>query len=191
MGGSPLANAGSFLISVAFGFYMLVVLLRFLFQYFRVDFYNPVSRFVVTLTDPVLRPLRRRLPGWRGLDVASLVLLLVLSVLEQWLLLLVHGFGGGPLGLLVLGLVGVLRLLLNLYFWAILIQVVISWVNPGLHNPVTHILYRLVEPVLEPARRLLPPISGIDLSPVLVLLLIQLTKILLIVPLLSLGARLL
>ncbi len=191
MGGSPLANAGSFLVSVVFGFYMLVVLLRFLFQYFRVDFHNPVSRFVVTLTDPVLRPLRRRLPGWRGLDTASLVLLLVLSVLEQWLLLLVHGFGGGPVGLLVLGLVGVLQLLLNLYFWAILIQVVISWVNPGLHNPVTHILYRLVEPVLEPARRLLPPISGIDLSPVLVLLLIQLTRILLITPLLSLGARLL
>lgn len=192
-GGPYITNAAQFLIGTLFGLYILAVMLRFLLQLVRADFYNPVSQFLVKITNPPLRPLRRVVPGWQGLDVAALLLLIALQMAE---LALLAGLDPRPVpmpalsGLLVLSLAELLRLLLNIYFITILIQVVLSWVNPGQYNPAVNLLTQLNEPVMQPARRLLPPMGGLDLSPIVVLIALQLARILLVQPLTDLGYQL-
>ncbi len=187
MGGSYAGNAGIFLIQTLFGLYTGAVMLRFLLAIVRADFYNPVSQFLVKVTNPPLLPLRRIIPGVMGVDMASIVLLIALQATKLSLIAAVQGFGIQPLGLLVLTLAGLLTLLLNIYFFAILIQVILSWVSPGNYNPAVALIHRLNEPLLGRARRILPPISGFDLSPILVLVGLQLLEILLIAPIQDLG----
>jgi len=183
MGGSYLTNPVVFLIQTLFGLYILVVMLRFLLQLIRADFYNPVSQFVVKVTAPPLRPLRRLIPGFAGLDVSALVLAWLLKSLELALVVMLLGAGGGPLGSLLWAIPELVDLVLNIFLFAILIQVVLSWISPGTYNPAAKLLYSLTEPLLKPARRLLPPISGLDLSPMLVMIGLVLLKMLLLPPL--------
>ncbi len=187
MGNPYAANAAVFLIKIVFGLYLVAVLLRFLLGWSRADFYNPVSQFLVRVTNPLLVPLRRVIPPLGRVDLASVLLLLGLSMLEFWLVNLVQGLSAAPAGLAVLAFASLLDLTLRIYLISILIQVVLSWLNPGAYSPVTALLYSLNEPLLAPARRLLPPISGLDLSPLLVLVALQLASILLIAPLRDLG----
>ena len=185
--GGYFGNAAVFLIQTAFGLYILAVLLRFLLQWVRADFYNPVSQFLVKMTTPLLRPLRRVIPGFGGIDFASVVLMLALQLIE---LLLVTQLLGQPLsvgGLMVLAVAELLSLLIKVFLFSILIQVILSWVRPGDHSPVSLLLYQLNEPLLAPARRIIPAISGLDLSPVLVLVLLQLSLMLLVAPLQDFG----
>lgn len=185
--GGYFGNAAVFLIQTVFGLYILAVLLRFLLQWVRADFYNPVSQFLVKMTTPLLRPLRRVIPGFGGIDFASVVLMLALQLIE---LVLVTQLLGQPLsvgGLMVLAVAGLLSLLIKIFLFSILIQVILSWVRPGDHSPVSLLLYQLNEPLLAPARRIIPAISGLDLSPVLVLVLLQLSLMLLVAPLQDFG----
>ncbi len=191
MGTPYISDAGEFLLQTAFGLYVLAVMLRFLLQWVRADFYNPVSQFLVKITNPPLKPLRRFIPGYGGIDLASVVLLLFLKMLEWFLLLWLKGVPGSPGGIFFLAIADLLSLAINVFLVAILIQVILSWVSPGVHNPVTSLLWRLNEPLLGPARRLLPPISGLDLSPIVVLILLQLLKILLVAPIRDVGKMLL
>ncbi len=186
--GSPYAtNAAVFLIKIVFGLYLVAILLRFLLGWSRADFYNPVSQFLVRVTNPLLVPLRRVIPPLGRVDLASVLLLLGLSMLEFWLVGLARGLSVAPAGLAVLAFASLLDLTLRLYLISILIQVVLSWLNPGAYNPVAALLYSLNEPLLAPARRLLPSIGGLDLSPLLVLIALQLASILLVAPLRDLG----
>lgn len=190
--GAPYAeSAGIFLISTLFDLYIMAVMLRFLLQAVRADFYNPVSQFLVKITNPLLKPLRRVIPGMLGLDMAAVALMLVLAVIELALIQLLAGMSPGLAGIAVLAIGKVISTLLDLYFFTILIQVVLSWVNPGSHNPVVGLLYAVNEPILKRARRLLPPISGFDLSPILVLIAMKLLEILLVAPINDLGRVLL
>jgi YggT family protein len=185
--GGYFGNAAVFLIQTAFGLYILAVLLRFLLQWVRADFYNPVSQFLVKITTPLLRPLRRAIPGFGGIDFASVVLMLALQLIE---LVLVTQLLGQPLsvgGLMVLAVAELLSLLIKVFLFSILIQVILSWVRPGDHSPVSLLLYQLNEPLLAPARRIIPTISGLDLSPILVLVLLQLSLMLLVAPLRDFG----
>ena len=186
--GNPAADAGQYLISTIFGIYILIVALRFLLQWVRADFYNPVSQFIVKATNPPLRFLRRWIPGYKGIDFPSILLMLVLQMIEVSLLSLI-GLGRIPSfpGLLLLGFAEILQLIIYIFFFSIIIQIILSWVNPGAYNPATVILYKLNEPLLRPARRLIPPLSGLDFSPMVVLILLQLVIILFIRPLIVLG----
>lgn len=183
MPNSYLLTPIEFIITTLFSLYIMVVMVRFLLQLVRADFYNPVSQFVVKLTTPALRPLRRIIPGWGGIDFAALVLMLALQLLSLALVLLLRGHGVPLVTLLFWSLAELIALALNIYIGAILIQVIISWVNPGAYNPVLSLLYNLTAPLLRPARRLLPPLSGFDLSPLLVLLALQVAKMLILPPL--------
>ena len=187
MGGSYAGNAGIFLIQTLFGLYAGAVMLRLLLAMVRADFYTPVSQFLVKVTNPPLLPLRRVIPGFMGIDMASVVLLIALEATKLLLIGAVQGFGIPPLGLAVLTLAEILALLLNIYFFTILVQVILSWVSPGGHNPAVALLYSLNEPLLGRARRILPPMSGFDLSPILVLIGLQLLEFLLIAPIHDLG----
>lgn len=157
-----------FLIQTLFGFYILAVMLRFLLQCVRADFYNPLVQFLVRITNPPLLPLRRIVPGYRGLDLAAVVLALVLQFIEVTLLntLSIQPVGVG--GLLMLTVLELLKLLINIYLWGVIIQAVMSWFNPDPYHPAARVLAQLTAPVLRPARRIVPPISGVDLSPMLV-----------------------
>jgi YggT family protein len=188
MGGQYVSNAGMFLIQTIIGLYILIVLLRFLFQVVRADFYNPISQTLVKLTNPPLLPLRRVIPGWGGIDLASILLLVALQVLEYVLIGLLPRFSiPAPAGLLLMSVVDLLALTLNVYFFSILIQVIISWINPQSYNPVVSLLHQLNEPILGRARRLIPPFSGLDLSPIIVFIGIKLIEYLLIMPLKDLA----
>lgn len=187
MGGSYAGNAGTFLIQTLFGLYAGAVMLRLLLAMVRADFYNPVSQFLVKVTNPPLLPLRRLIPGFMGIDMAGVVLLIALEATKLLLIGAIQGFGIPPLGLAVLTLAEILALLLNIYFFTILVQVILSWVSPGGHNPAVALLYSLNEPLLGRARRILPPMSGFDLSPILVLIGLQLLEFLLIAPIRDLG----
>ena len=182
MGGQYVGNAATFLIDTLFGLYLLIVMLRFLLQTLRADFYNPISQFLAKVTQPALRPMRRFIPGVAGIDTSSLVLLMVIQTVQVWLTTAILGIPAAALGVIVFAVAELLKLLVNVFFWAVFIQIVISWVNPGLHNPVTSLLSTLSEPLLRPARRMLPPMSGFDLSPIPVMIGLQLSLILLVDP---------
>ena len=161
-------TATIFLIQTVFGFYILAVMLRFLLQGVRADFYNPLVQFLVRITNPPLLPLRRIIPGYRGLDLASVALAFALQLVEVLLVTLLFGRPLGVGGLLLLTVMELLKLLINIYLWGVIIQVVLSWVNPDPYHPAARVLAQLTAPLLRPARRWLPPISGVDLSPMLV-----------------------
>lgn len=180
-------NAIIFLIETIFGLYILAVMLRVLLQVVRADFYNPVSQFLVKVTNPPLIPLRRIIPGFGGIDFPAIVLMLIIQLVEVLLIVLVQSVSPAFSGLVILAIAKLLFLLSNVFLFAILIQVVISWVNPGAYNPVVSLLYSLNEPLLSRARRILPPISGFDLSPIIVLIFLQLIKMLLIQPIYDVG----
>jgi YggT family protein len=171
-----LTDAASLIVQVVFGLYILAVLLRFVMQLTRADFYNPIAQFVVTLTNPPLKPLRRLIPGLFGIDVASLLLLFALQYLEIATLLWIRGVAADPLALLLPTVIELVRLTIYVFLFAILIRVVLSWVSPyGLHqNPAGSLLISLSEPLLRPARRWIPAMGGLDLSPIAVLVLLQL-----------------
>ncbi|MHB8453452.1 MAG: YggT family protein [Acidiferrobacterales bacterium] len=172
------AQAGAFLISTLFGMYILAVLLRFLLQVVRGDFYNPLAQFFVIVTNPLLLPLRRIIPGLGGVDVASLVLLAALEIAEQYLVARLHGFNITLLVLIVLSVSQLAELTLYIFLFTIVVRVILSWIAPYPRNPAMNLLVSLSEPLLRPARRTIPPIGGLDLSPIAVLILLQLAVML-------------
>ena len=191
MGGSYVGNAATFLIETVFFLYILIVMLRFLLQWTRANFYNPVSQFIVKATQPALGPLRRIIPGFGGVDLAAVVLMFALKLIELWLITSLLGVTPQIGGLAILSIAELLGLLVNVFIVSILIQVIVSWVNPGMSNPVMGLLHSLNEPLLAPARRLIPPISGFDLSPIAVFIILQLVSILAVAPLRDLARSML
>lgn len=183
-------NAFAFLINALVGLYLIAVLLRVLLQAVRADFYNPLCQFLVRATNPAIKPLRRVIPGFMGIDMAGVVLLLAVQTVE---LLLISWIAGPALhfpGILLLAVTELLRLLVYVYIFAIVIMAVLSWVNPDPANPVVPLLWRLTNPLLGPARRLLPSMGGIDISPMLVIILLLFLVRLLLDPLSQAAFRL-
>jgi len=176
---SFLADASALILEVVLGLYILSVLLRFLFQLSRADFYNPISQFLVALTNPLLKPLRRIIPGFFGIDLASLILLFALQLLEVYALSWLNGLAPDVLPLVLATVVSLVRLTLNVYFYAVLLRVILSWFMPyGMRqNSAGDLLVSLTEPLMRPARRLIPSVGGLDLSPIIVLMGLQLTQL--------------
>jgi len=174
------SSAGIYIIQTVFGIYAIIVLLRFLLQTARADFYNPASQFVVKATNPILIPLRRVIPGFGGIDIASLVLLFAINYIQIVLIALIYG--GLPNLAIVAGwaATGIVSLVLNFYFFAIIIQIILSWIAPQTHSPVLALLFQLTEPIMAPARKILPPMGGIDFSPILTFMMIQVLKMVLV-----------
>lgn len=167
-------QAVSFLVSTIGQLYITCYLLRFLMQWVRADFNNPLSQFIVAVTGPLIRPVRRVIPGWRGLDLATVLVALLLELVLTLVLITLSGIpvpAAGSLLLIVLR-----RLALNtirLFFFAVLVRAILSWVSTGGYNPIGAILHSLTEPLIGPVRRLIPPIGGLDLAPLFVLLGLQ------------------
>jgi YggT family protein len=167
-----------YLIQTLLSLYLIAMLLRFLLQLVRADFYNPISQFIVKVTNPLVVPVRKLVPGYAGLDIASLVLALLLQIIGIAAVFLI-GYGALPSpGLLFMGgVLGVIALLVKIYFFALLAMIILSWVAQGSNHPAIYLLFQITEPVMAPVRKLLPPMGGIDFSPILVFVLINVVQI--------------
>jgi YggT family protein len=167
-----------YLVQTLLSLYLVTMLLRFLLQLVRADFYNPISQFIVKVTNPLVIPLRKLVPGLGGIDLASLLLALLLQLAGIVVLLLINGLAPpGIFLLLVWSALGVLGLLVNIYFFALLAMIILSWVAAGSRHPAIYLLYQITEPVMAPFRRVLPAMGGLDFSPILVFILINIIQI--------------
>ena len=189
MGDSYLTQPAVFLVQVLFGLYAALVVLRFLLQLVRADFYNPLSQFIVRATKPLLNPLRRVIPGVSGMDIAALVLAWFVLTLEQLAILGLAGVGLQPLAAALLAIPELISLIINIFLFAILIQVIISWINPGSYNPAISLIHSLTEPMLGSVRRRMPAMGGLDLSPMVVMVGLVVLEMLLVPPLKDLIAQ--
>ena len=156
--------------------YLLIVLLRFILQLVRADFYNPLSQFIVRATQPLLRPMRRVIPSLLGLDMSSLLLAILIQLLLMvvTLTLMGYGVGGFLVQLLIWSILSITSLFLKVFFFALIISVIQSWVAPHSHNPAALLVNQLCEPLLAPFRRLLPNLGGLDISPIFAFITINL-----------------
>jgi YggT family protein len=167
-------NAVYFLVDSLLALALYVALLRLLMQWSRADFRNPVAQAVVKVTNPLIMPLRRVLPPINKVDTASVVAVIIVALADVALVNLVRGFGiPPPLLLLRDALFDIASSVLWLYFYAILLYAVLSMIAQGAYSPLQPLLSSLCEPVLRPIRRLIPPLAGLDLSPLWAGLLIQ------------------
>ena len=176
-----LNTAAVYVLQTLGSLYLLIVLLRFVLQLVRANFYNPLCQFIVKATQPLLKPLRRIIPSVFGLDMSSLVLaILVQLALMALTLLLTYGTTGNPLQLFIWSLIGVTALFLKVFFFALIISVILSWVAPGSHNPGAELVNQICEPALAPFRKILPNLGGLDLSPIFAFLALKLIDMLVI-----------
>lgn len=165
---SGFAEALIYIVQTLGSLYLLIVLLRFILQLVRADFYNPLSQFTVKATQPLLKPLRRVIPGFGGLDLASLALAILVQLVLMVLVILIAGANPAAVGLqlLVWAIIAVTSLFLKIFFFAMIISVILSWVAPGSYNPGAQLVNQICEPLLAPFRRLLPNLGGLDISPI-------------------------
>jgi len=174
-----IAQAIAFVLDALFHLFILAALVRFWMQAFRASARNPIAQFTMALTDWAVRPLRRVIPGLFNLDWASLVVAFAFELLLQFLLLLVMGASpnlDAASVLLFFAFVKLIRLSIYVFMGAIIVQAVLSWVNP--HHPVAPFFHALTRPFLKPFQRAVPPIGGVDITPVLVLIALQLVLML-------------
>ena len=171
-----LNDAAIFIIKTLGSLYLLIVLLRFILQLVRANFYNPLCQFIVKATQPLLKPLRRVIPSMFGLDMSSLVLALIVQMLLIAVILALKGFMVDWLLLVPWSLIALFSLFLNILFYAMIISVILSWVAPGSHNPGAELVAQITEPVLAPFRRIIPNLGGLDISPIFALIVIQLLQ---------------
>ena len=169
-------DAAIFIIQTLGSLYLLIVLMRFILQLVRANFYNPLCQFVVKATQPLLKPLRRIVPSMFGLDMSSLVLALLLQILLFVVILMLNGYQAFTVLLLPWGLIGIFSLFLKIIFWSMIISVILSWVAPGSRSPGAELVAQITEPVLAPFRRLIPNLGGLDISPIFAFIAIQLLQ---------------
>lgn len=163
------------------GLYLLAVLLRFLLQVARADFYNPLSQAVVRITDPAVRVFRSFIPGYRGIDFSSLILALVIEAIAIVVLISLYGGSVPSIGFVITwAFVGVVYFIINIYYFAIIASIIMSFVmlfsgnmNP---HPILQVIWQLTEPVMAPVRKIIPPMGGLDFSPIFIFIAIGLIQ---------------
>lgn len=166
-------DALNYAISFILEIVTFVFVARFLLQACRVDFYNPISQGLVKVTDPLLKPLRMVLPGYRNLDFAAfLAAVLTQIILIMALSAIQGGFFGNPVTIIAAGVLQVILLVIRIFWWSILIVIIAGWIAPGTYHPALALLNQITEPLLAPARRLLPSLGGLDFSPIIVFLIL-------------------
>lgn len=177
-------NALLFLVDTVLSLYIIVVLLRVILQLVHADFMNPVSQFVWQTTRAPVNLLRHVVPRWRNWDVPAIVFALILCyiLIQIDLALGAPGYGPQLLPSVAWAVLKLITLVCNLYFFTILIQAILSWVSPNQYSPATAILFTINEPLLRPVRGVIPTIGGLDLSPLVVIIVLEVISRLLPLP---------
>jgi YggT family protein len=172
-----MTEIGHLLVHTFFSLVMFVFLMRMILQLSKADFYNPISQFIVKYTNPVVLPMRRFVPSVGPVDTTSLLLAFLVQVLAIIVLFLMNGVMV-PVGSLVTwALIGVLSTFVTIYFYAVIGSIIMSWISQGNYHPAAALLMQITEPVMAPFRKLLPSMGGLDLSPILVFLAINVLEV--------------
>lgn len=164
----PIAEIFNYIIGSLLGVYSLLILLRFVFQLVKADYYNPISQGLVKMTAPVLNPMRRVIPGFMGLDIASLILAFIVNTLIIIVALLLSGqisISILPV-ILIIGAAKVVAAIFNIFIFALLVSIILSWVAPYTQHPAGVLIMQVAEFVLAPFRKIIPPMGGLDISPI-------------------------
>lgn len=169
-----LVQIGQFLVDVIGSFFVFILLARFHFQWLRVPFRNPIGEFMIAVTNWIVRPARRVVPPLAGLDLATLAAAWLLQALALTLLVAMAG-GGGSMLVFVASAFDLVRYSLYILVFAVIVQAVLSWVNP--HSPVQYLFDAMTRPFLRPIRRVLPLLGSVDLSPLVMLIILQIALI--------------
>jgi YggT family protein len=188
MGTSYMTNPVIFLIDTLVSLYILAVVLRFLLQWTRADFYNPVSQFLVKITHPPLKFLRRFVPSIGKIDTSSIVLALALQMIADFSILMLKGVMVSIPALVVLSFTQLVSLLINVFIFAVFARAILSWFDSGNYNSASSLLQSLTEPVLNMCRKVIPDLGGMDLSPLIALVALQLAKMMILPPLNELAS---
>ncbi len=179
-----IANILHLIVSSLMLLFLVIVVLRFLLQLVRADFYNPVSQGIVKVTMPLLKPLRKIIPGFLGIDMASVVLILLVQLLASAILCVVVGQIGlisNPFLLVAWGFVGALTIISSIFFWCMIISIIGSFIAPFSHHPLLMLANQIINPLAAPIRKVLPPLGGvIDISPIIILLGLKVVDMLII-----------
>lgn len=187
MDSTYMSNPIIFLTDSLFSLYILAVLLRFLLQWCGAPFYNPISQFLVKVTHPPLRILRRFIPPLGKIDTSSIVLVLIMQMLANFIILILKGITINIGALTILSITDLVSLLINIFIFSVFARALLSWLNPGVFNAASSILANLTEPLLDVCRKFIPDLGGIDLSPLAALLFLQLAKMVILPPLQELA----
>jgi YggT family protein len=188
MGSNYMTDPVIFLIDTIVSLYILAVVIRFLFQWVRADFYNPISQFLVKITHPPLKLLRRFIPSVGKIDTSSIVLALGIQMIADFSILMLKGVMVSIPSLVVLSFTQLVTLLLNVFIFAIFARAILSWFDPGNYNPASSLLQSITEPILSLCRKIIPDLGGIDLSPLAALVFLQLAKMMVLPPLNELAS---
>ena len=174
------SNVGVFLIDTLFSLYIGLIMIRFLLATSRANFYNPISQFIVQVTNPALIPLRKIIPATGKIDSASIVLILALKLIQLTLILLLQGHSAPFFQLLIIAIFQLLETLIYIYIIALIVQAVMSWINPGAYqtqNPLVGLLNSLTAPILRPLKQIVPNIGMVDITPLVAILLLNVALI--------------
>lgn len=171
-------EAINYLFRFIFDTIVWILILRVWLQLVKADFYNPLSQFIVKVTNPMVVPVRRVVPGFAGLDMATILLVIIVSMAKFIVIPMINGGPFDPLGALYFGVLFAIKQVGFLLFILMLVMAIMSWVVQG-YNPTQIILHQLTEPFLAPIRRIVPSIGGLDLSVLIAFLLLNVINILL------------
>ena len=169
---SNVSGAISFIISTLAHLYLLVLVLRFWLPWLKADFRNPLAQAILRLTSPLIVPLRRIVPAIGRLDSATLLVAFAVQYLTILLILFIKGATAGIAAIALTSIVDLVLLTLNLFMFAIIIRIILSWVAQGAYNPAVAIITTLTEPILQPFRRYMPRMGGLDISPLFAIIFI-------------------
>lgn len=176
-----MGSSAALIFNTLTGIYLLAILLRFLLQVARADFYNPMSQAVFRITDPMVRIFRSFIPGYKGIDFSSLILALVVEAMAICVLIILYGGSIPSVGFIVTwAFVGVLHFMIMVYYYAIIGSIIMSFVmmfsgNMSPH-PILRLIWQLTEPVMAPIRKIIPSMGGLDFSPIFIFISIGLIR---------------
>lgn len=168
-----------FIVKTLTQLYLLLLLVRFWLPFFGADFRNPVSQGILRLTSPLIVPVRRFIPSVGKVDTATVLVAVIIEYLLVLLLLALRGVSASFLAIAATAVFELAILSLNLMFFIVLIRIILSWIAPNTYNPMTAMLSTIAEPLLRPFRRMIPPIGGLDVSPILVIVMLKAAEIIL------------
>jgi YggT family protein len=186
------SDATIYLANVILGAYGFIIMIRLVLQLVEADFYNPICKAIHSITNPILKPIRAFLPRFKRLDSAALLTVVAFEIIATWITLkLKNSIDPNMAGLIVLSIGTTLGELVRIFTWSIILQALLSWIAPDPHNPVVSVLHSITTPILTKARAILPSTHGIDFSPIVALVALQLALILIVGPLHDAGKMLL
>ena len=178
-------SALEFLINTIFDLYLFVLVVRMILVWVGANYFDPITQFIVKITDVIVRPTRRLLPTVRGIEIASIVIALLLNIIKFTLISLLSFGMPNLIGIIILSCGDLLQVVLQVFFYAILIQAILSWVQP--QSPVNRLLYQITGPIMRPLHRIIPLVGGVDITPIPALIILQLLMMLITSPIMRMG----